>query len=87
MPWKKSGMGLGWIQGGGLIILISHRNKALSFNLPPPQVLLDMMFRKEDPPSHLHGVQQHNLKAFHLLLDQYIQLWPQLLTLELQGYD
>jgi hypothetical protein len=70
-------MGLGRTQGGADNLEQPKETVAV---LQPvsPQVLLDILCRKEDLPSHINGLQQHNLNAFHLLLDQYIQLWPQI---------
>jgi hypothetical protein len=77
MPWKKSGMGLGQTQGGADHLEQPQETVAV---LQPvfPQVLPDMLCRKEDLLSRLHGMQQHNLNAFHLIPDQDIQFWPKL---------
>jgi hypothetical protein len=64
-------MGLGRTQGGADRLEQPQETVAV---LQPvfTRVLLDMLCRREDLPSHIHGLQQHNLKAFHLFLGEYI---------------
>jgi hypothetical protein len=70
-------MGLGRTQGGA--DHLENPQETVAVIQPVfPQALQDMLCRNENLPSHLHGLQQHNLKSFHLLLDQCIQFWPQL---------